>query len=74
VEVLRRARRQGASTVAVTSFPRSPLARVAGVVLITAVRETADRHGDTASRTAQLTVIGVFVLAVTHRRVTRTGD
>jgi DNA-binding MurR/RpiR family transcriptional regulator len=74
VEVVRRARRRGARTVAVTTFPRSALGRAADLVLGTAVRETPDRRGETASRSAQLTVVDVLVLGVTRRRVTRMGD
>jgi DNA-binding MurR/RpiR family transcriptional regulator len=73
-EVLRRAHRRGAATVALTTFPRSPVGRAAEVVLETAVRETADRHGDNVGRSAQLAVIDTLVLGVTRRRVTRTGD
>ena len=75
--------RCGATTVAITNFPRSPLARVADHVLTTAARETTFRSGATASRLAQLTVVDcVFVglaqrtyetaqraLAVTHEAV-----
>ena len=74
VEVVRRARRRGARTVAVTTFPRSALGRAAELVLMTAVRETPERSGETASRSAQLTVVDVLVLGVTRRRVTRRGD
>jgi DNA-binding MurR/RpiR family transcriptional regulator len=74
VEVLRRARRRGALTVAVTTFPRSPLGLAADLVLVTAIPETPDRCGPGAGRAAQLTVVDVLVMGVTRRRVTRAGD
>jgi DNA-binding MurR/RpiR family transcriptional regulator len=74
VEVVRLGRRRGATTVALTTFPRSALGRGAEAVLETAVRETADRHGDNVGRSAQLAVIDTLILGVTRRRVTRTGE
>jgi DNA-binding MurR/RpiR family transcriptional regulator len=74
VEVLRRAGRRGATTVALTTFPRSPLGRAAEHVLATVIRETADRYGDNAGRSAQLTLVDTLVLGVTRRGVTRTGE
>lgn len=53
-----------ATTVAVTNFPRSPLALAAEVVLTTAARETTFRSGATASRIAQLTVVDCLFVAV----------
>jgi DNA-binding MurR/RpiR family transcriptional regulator len=74
VEVIRRARRRGSMTVALTTFPRSLLGRAAELVLVTATRETPDREGDNAGRNAQLTVVDALVLGVTRRGVTRSGD
>lgn len=69
VDFLRCARRQGATTVALTNHPRSPITEVADYVLVTAVRETTFRSGATASRIAQLTVIDcVFVGVAAQRR------
>ena len=45
-----------ATTVALTNFPKTPITRVADLVLTTAARETTFRSGATASRLAQLTV------------------
>ncbi|GAA3753905.1 DNA-binding MurR/RpiR family transcriptional regulator [Spinactinospora alkalitolerans] len=62
IEALAEARQQGAATVAITNFPRSPISETADLVLTTAARETTFRSGATASRLAQLTVIDcVFV-------------
>jgi DNA-binding MurR/RpiR family transcriptional regulator len=74
VEVVRRARRRGSRTVALTTFPRSVLGRAAELVLTTATRETADRQGDGAGRVAQLMIVDILVLAVARRGVTRPGD
>ncbi|TDC76261.1 MurR/RpiR family transcriptional regulator [Micromonospora sp. KC606] len=72
VEVLARARARGARTVALTSFPRSPITDVADFVLATATRETTYRSGDTASRIAQLTVVDVLFVGVAARNRVRT--
>lgn len=67
VDALATARRSGATTVAVTNFPRSPLAALADHVLTTAARETTFRSGATASRLAQLTVIDCVFVGVAQR-------
>jgi len=45
IDALAEARRSGATTVALTNFPRSPIAEVADHVITTAVRETTFRSG-----------------------------
>jgi DNA-binding MurR/RpiR family transcriptional regulator len=63
IDALREARSHGATTVAVTNFPWSPITEVADLVLLTAARETAFRSGAMTSRIAQLTVVDcIFVL------------
>lgn len=47
----------GATTIAITNNPRSPLARACDVLLSTAVTESAFRSGAMASRIAQLAVV-----------------
>ncbi|GHG19444.1 MULTISPECIES: MurR/RpiR family transcriptional regulator [Amycolatopsis] len=69
VEALRVAREHGASTIAVTNFPRSPITEVADHVLTTAARETTFRSGATASRIAQLTVIDCLFIGVAQRHM-----
>lgn len=64
VEALREASRAGATTVALTNFPRSPITAVATHVLTTAARETTFRSGAMASRIAQLTVIDCLFIGV----------
>lgn len=67
VEALARAQVNGVTTIAVTNFPRSPLASVADLVLTTAARETTFRSGATASRLAQLTVVDCVFVGVAQR-------
>lgn len=67
VEVLEQARARGATTVALTNFPRSPVTEVADFVLTTAARETTYRSGATASRLAQLTVVDCLFVGVAAR-------
>lgn len=67
VEALRIARDQGATTVALTNFPRSPITAAAEHVLTTATRETLFRSGSTASRIAQLTVVDCLFIGVARR-------
>ena len=51
------AARAGATTIAITNNPRSPLARVSTLVLVTAVSESTFRSGAMVSRIAQLAVL-----------------
>jgi DNA-binding MurR/RpiR family transcriptional regulator len=67
VDALALAQRNGAVTVAVTNFPRSPLAGLGDHVLTTAARETTFRSGATASRLAQLTVVDCVFVGVAQR-------
>jgi DNA-binding MurR/RpiR family transcriptional regulator len=72
IETLAEARRQGATTVAVTNFPNSPISRIADHVLTTAARETTFRSGATASRIAALTVVDCLFVAVAQRNYKQT--
>ncbi len=67
LDALTLAQRGGATTVALTNFPRSPLAQRADHVLTTAARETTFRSGATASRLAQLTVVDCVFVGVAQR-------
>lgn len=67
VEALERAAQGGATTVALTNFPRSPLAAVADHVLTTAARETTYRSGAMASRIAQLMVVDCLFIGLAQR-------
>ena len=72
IESITRAKANGASTVAITNFPLSPLAKTADLVLTTAARETALRSGATASRIAALTVVDCLYIAVAQRNLRNT--
>ncbi len=71
IESLAVARQHGATTVALTNFPLSPLAVAADIVLTTAARETSLRSGATASRIAALTVVDCLYIAVAQRDLPR---
>ena len=72
VEALQLAGRRGATTVAITNFPGSPLAAVADHVLTTAARETTYRSGAMASRIAQLTLVDCLFIGLAQRDLERT--
>jgi DNA-binding MurR/RpiR family transcriptional regulator len=67
IDMLTEAGARGATTVAVTNFPRSPLADVADVVLTTAVRETTFRPGTLAAQHSQLLVLDLVYVGVAQR-------
>ena len=67
-EAIREASTHGASTIGLTSAPRSPLALQVDVLLVTAARETTFRSGATSSRIAALSVVDVLFVAVAQRR------
>lgn len=67
IEAFTHAGRRGARTVALTNFPKSPITRVADLVLTTAARETTFRSGAMSSRLAQLTVIDCVFVGVAQR-------
>ncbi len=71
IESLGKARRQGATTIALTNFPLSRLVETADIVLTTAARETSLRSGATASRIAALTVVDCLYIAVAQRHLAR---
>ncbi|GAB3489866.1 MurR/RpiR family transcriptional regulator [Nocardiopsis coralliicola] len=74
VDALAEARRRGATTVAVTNFPRSPISEHADHVLTTAARETTFRSGATASRLAQLTVVDCLFVGLAQLRYADSRD
>lgn len=64
IESLRLGAEVGATAVAITNAPSSPLAQCADHLLVTAAQESLLRSGATASRIAQLTVIDCILVAV----------
>ena len=67
IDALAEARAHGATTVAITNFPWSPITEVADFVLLTAARETAFRSGAMTSRIAQLTVVDCLFVTLAQR-------
>jgi len=74
VEVMEIARGKGARCIALTNHSRSPLARMADVVLLTAVREALLATGSMESEIAQLYVINLLYVAVAMRNVPQVLD
>ncbi|BCB83340.1 MurR/RpiR family transcriptional regulator [Phytohabitans suffuscus] len=67
IEMLAEAGSHGATTVALTSFPRSPLAELADVVLLTATQATTFRPDALSARHPQLVVLDLLYIAVAQR-------
>lgn len=67
VEMLAEAGSRGATTVALTGFPRSPLAELADVVLLTASQATTFRPDALSARHPQLVVLDLLYVAVAQR-------
>jgi DNA-binding MurR/RpiR family transcriptional regulator len=67
IEILAEAGSHGATTVALTSFARSPLAEVADLVLLTAVQATPFRPDALSARHPQLVVLDLLYIAVAQR-------
>jgi len=74
IDALAGARANGATTVAVTNFPWSPITEVADFTLLTAARETAFRSGAMTSRIAQLTVVDCLFVLLAQRDLPGTMD
>ncbi len=74
IETLTEASAHGALTVAVTSFPRSPVTRTADVVLTTAAPESTFRLAALSALHSQLLVLDLVYVAVAQRTFERTLD
>jgi DNA-binding MurR/RpiR family transcriptional regulator len=74
IEVLAEAASQGALTVAVTSFARSPLAQAAEIALTTAVHETTFRLAALSALHSQLVALDLIYVAVAQRTYERTTE
>ncbi|MET7426112.1 MurR/RpiR family transcriptional regulator [Dactylosporangium sp. NPDC005555] len=72
IEAFGEAGRRGATTVALTNFPKSPITRIADLTLTTAARETTFRSGAMASRLAQLTVVDCVFVGVAQKTYAQT--
>jgi DNA-binding MurR/RpiR family transcriptional regulator len=67
IEMIAEAGSHGATTIALTSFPRSPLADVADTVLLTATQATTFRPDALSARHPQLVVLDLLYIAVAQR-------
>jgi DNA-binding MurR/RpiR family transcriptional regulator len=74
IDALRVARQQGATTIAVTNFARSPITEQADIVLTTAARETTFRSGAMSSRISQLAVVDCLFTGVAQRSYDRSVE
>ncbi|MFT0762203.1 MurR/RpiR family transcriptional regulator [Actinomyces sp. F1_1611] len=72
--LLQLAQERGATAVAITNSPLSPLAELADLTLLTAARETTFRAGATSSRLAQLTVVDCLFVAIAQQTFDRSID
>lgn len=72
--VLEVARGAGATTVAFTNFPDSPLASAAALVLATSARESRYRSGAMSSRIAQLALVDFLFVRIAQRMYDHLGD
>jgi DNA-binding MurR/RpiR family transcriptional regulator len=67
IEMIAEAGSRGATTIALTSFPRSPLADVADIVLLTATQATTFRPDALSARHPQLVLLDLLYIAVAQR-------
>jgi DNA-binding MurR/RpiR family transcriptional regulator len=74
IHALSVAREAGATTVALTNSPESPLTDVADSVLTTRARESTYRMGAMSSRIAQLAVVDFLFVRVAQRRHEEVAD
>lgn len=74
IDMLAEAAAHGAGTVAITNFPRSPLAEAADMVLTTAVRETTFRPGTLAAQHSQLLLLDILYVGVAQRTRARAAQ
>jgi DNA-binding MurR/RpiR family transcriptional regulator len=71
VEPLRIAGRNGATTIAITNFPRSQLAALADITLLTTAHDLKFRSGGMSGRHAQMLVLDCLYIGVVQRRQAR---
>lgn len=64
INILNVALENGAKTIGITSFPKSPISQKANVVLLTSSEETKYRSEALASRIAQLSIIDVLYVNI----------
>jgi DNA-binding MurR/RpiR family transcriptional regulator len=72
IDALGEAHSHGATTIALTNFPGSPITAVSDLVLTTAAREATFRSGAIGSRIAALTLVDCLFVAVAQRNLPAT--
>lgn len=73
-QMLTLARGRGATTVAITNYPDSPLAAVADQLLVTSARESRYRTGAMSSRLAQMAIVDFLVVRLLQGEIDRAGE
>lgn len=73
-ELLRLAHERGATAIAITNAPGSPVAEEADHVLVTSVREARYRTGAMSSRIAQLAIVDILVVRLLQGDFTRASE
>ncbi|NLP83240.1 MurR/RpiR family transcriptional regulator [Microbacterium sp. CFH 90308] len=73
-QILRLARDRGATTVAITNYPDSPLSELADHLLVTSARESRYRTGAMSSRLAQMAIVDFLVVRLLQGQIDRVGD
>jgi DNA-binding MurR/RpiR family transcriptional regulator len=74
VEPLELARQRGATTIAITNFPRAPVSKIADLLLTTAAREATYRSGSLSARHAQMLVLDCLVIGISQRTSAASED
>lgn len=72
IEPLRVARQKGATSIAITNFPQSPLTDGADIILTTAALDTPFRPGGIASQHAQLLLLDCLIIGIAQRTYAKT--
>lgn len=73
-QMLSLARGRGATAVAITNVPESPIASVADHLLVTSVRESRYRTGAMSSRLAQMAIVDFVVVRLLQGRIDQVGE
>lgn len=74
IEMIAEAGSHGATTIVLTSFPRSPIAELADIVLLTSTHATTFRPDALSARHPQLVVLDLLYIAVAQRTHERAHD
>lgn len=73
-QMLGLARERGATTVAITNYPDSPISEAADHLLVTSARESRYRTGAMSSRLAQMAIVDFLVVRLLQGEIDRVGE